>query len=326
LKTDVRISNAKGVKRSWIILALLIWSLSNVLAQLSGPSVELFEKLRDFEHKERAKHQSIVSKKRTAALALLASDLKEQSKRGDLDTAIAITEAIKALENENSVQNSKDLPETSTVIIEGFNEFLAEHQVKVETHIAQKKVAVIELLKEQVSQETKKKNIGKALAIRDLVRKLETEMAAVPQSNGKEAKPTTNPESKIPEDAIYHGDAHFKAYLTENPISWKKARKECDEVGGELAWFNSPADEKVIRKILEGVVARTGHAPVWVGGTRNRRGDWEWVNGEMVVSEFWENESDSVSDASNNVMVRWIGSFRPMSPDSNRVVGYICRW
>jgi len=63
-----------------------------------------------------------------------------------------------------------------------------------------------------------------------------------------------------------------------------------------------------------------------MGARRNADGEWHWIDGEPVADNFWDDASFAGSDAGTDTMVRWIGSFRAMSPDNDRVIGYLCRW
>lgn len=305
---------------------LCLWSAVRTFAQLPEESGELMKKLGEFEAEERANLEALVKEKKGVVITVLDSHLKEETKKGRLETALAINRAVEALRKGDPVRDPEGLPDASADLLQKLAEFESMNKAKTEELIAEKKALVVGLLKKRLESETKQGRFEPALAVNEAIKTLEAEIAAV--SGGYDAGTMLPgaPAPKIPGDAVRHDRAHFKAYLTEKTITWEEAAEKCEEHGGRLAWFDSPDDEKMIQGILKDVVEKTGHSPVWVGGSMDRDGNWIWTNGEPVDPGFWAKESDSAARDPSHVMVRWIGSFQPERPDSPRVVGYICRW
>ncbi|MEX2577526.1 MAG: C-type lectin domain-containing protein [Verrucomicrobiales bacterium] len=146
------------------------------------------------------------------------------------------------------------------------------------------------------------------------------------------APPTSEPGTtsksppEIPKDAVRHRGSRYKLFLLDDPLTWEEARERCREAGGDLVWLNSTRDVEVVLDFIKEVNRVKGHVPIWVGATRDDEGVWHWVNGEEVDAEFWSNETDSGLFPGRDVMVRWIGSFKPSSNEERRIGGYVCRW
>ena len=290
--------------------------------QLPEESNELLNKLGEFEKAERAKLRTLITEKRETVAIFLKAQLEERTKKGELDAALAIKEAIGSIGASDVVEVSEQLPEESAGLVEKLWEFESAREAKVGALIAGKQAAVLDLLQEQMKEETKQGRIEQAVAINEAIRSIESERSA----QKKIANARSEPESRIPDDAIEHNGAHFKAYVTRTSIEWEDAREESRKLGGRLAWFDSPSDESLIRTLLEGVNEQVGHVPVWVGGLNDSEGKWNWLNGEPVDPDFWANEKDSAPNEQELAMSRWIGSFKAYQKDIPRVVGYICRW
>ncbi|MDF1816567.1 MAG: lectin-like protein [Verrucomicrobiales bacterium] len=214
-----------------------------------------------------------------------------------------------------------EIPSSSQQLIKKLNDFEADEKRKLEALLDQKREAVIEILKQHATDESRKGNVDGAIAIREKILELggtnEEKIVMAPK------RPAASWE--VPDDAfLYRGD-YYKVYPSQEQISWKEARARCHAVGGEIGWLDRDEDIEELRRWMQPVVDAKGHAPIWMGATSNDAGEWTWINGDPVAENFWNKISDSISQQPA-AMIRWIGSFKAAPPDTTRTIGYLGRW
>ncbi len=214
-----------------------------------------------------------------------------------------------------------NLPARSQELVNKLEEFEKAEEAAFREKVQEKREAVIKLLKEHAVVETKRGDLDAALSISTAIIGLGGKSDSIEAAPGAAA-----PEWKIPDDATRYKGDYYKVYPLNEAITWDEARVQCQALGGELGWIDREEDDEFLRKIMQPAVDAKGHAPIWIGGKKNEAGVWEWLSGKEVEAGFWANQSDAVSAADVSVMVRWIGSFKASRPDSDRIIGYLCRW
>ena len=68
----------------------------------------------------------------------------------------------------------------------------------------------------------------------------------------------------------------------EESMTWKQAKKYCEDRGGHLVTITSAAEQEVVQELVKG----GEKAQYWLGGTdEDEEGEWEWVTGEPW--DYW---------------------------------------
>ncbi len=218
---------------------------------------------------------------------------------------------------------AEELPRTAQDLVDKLEEFEKAETEKLESLLAEKRKAVMNILQEQAQDETRKGNLDGAIAIREKIVDLggQSETTEMPIATSQPAASW-----EVPDDAILLRGDYYKVYPLAKTISWEEARARCQAVGGELGWLDREEDDDKLRQWMQPLVNAKGHAPIWMGGRRDDAGEWSWVTGEPVDKEFWR--ADTQANASNNTaMIRWIGGLSGTAPDTGReIIGYLCRW
>ncbi|XP_063608909.1 macrophage mannose receptor 1-like [Penaeus indicus] len=71
-------------------------------------------------------------------------------------------------------------------------------------------------------------------------------------------------------------------YLSTTALSWNEARRQCQQMGGDLA---VPSDVKALDTY---VFANTKGPGVWIGGTdQYNEGVWNYINGDPIKAQDW---------------------------------------
>ncbi|MEM6278005.1 MAG: C-type lectin domain-containing protein [Verrucomicrobiota bacterium] len=215
-----------------------------------------------------------------------------------------------------------ELPRISQELVEKLEEFEKAEKEKLEKLIAEKRNAVVQLLKQQAIDEARKGNAEGSIAIREKIVDLGGEPSA-------EAMATSQPSAgwEVPDDAILYRGDYYKVYSLAESITWEEARERCRAVGGEIGWLDRDEDDAKLREWMQPVVDERGHAPIWMGARKNDAGEWFWVNGKSVAKDFWRSDSHATSSPNEDAMIRWIGGLDAASPETGRkMIGYLCRW
>ena len=215
-----------------------------------------------------------------------------------------------------------ELPSKSRDLLEKLQSFEDAERKRAEALIKEKRDAVVKLLEAQLTDETKKGNLEGAKSIQQSINSLtgENRQLTVPVNKLPPGA------SKIPKDAIRSRGHYYKVFELNASVSWDQAREKCRAMGGDLGWLERDDDVQMLTKLLAPLVQRRGHAPIWVGAMKNASGEWEWLDGTKVDDKFWSDINHSKSPADQNVMIRWISSFRTSGKSREKVIGYLCRW
>ena len=68
----------------------------------------------------------------------------------------------------------------------------------------------------------------------------------------------------------------------EESMTWKQAKKYCEDRGGHLVTITSAAEQEVVQELVKG----GEKAQYWLGGTdEDKEGEWKWVTGEPW--DYW---------------------------------------
>jgi hypothetical protein len=298
-------------RHAFIFLVTLYFSGDWAIADLPPESEVLMQKLAQFGEEKSAESQVRIMEKRLAVATILEGLLVAVIKRGDLDEANAINDSkgkLKNLEDSASsiIKAHPKLPNSSLNYLERLAEFEMDEKARLNQEIQKKNEAVAKVLNVQLDSVVQKGNLAGANAIMATIGKLRSNDEITESLESVEPAMA----SDIPRDAILHNGHHYKIFKSETPINWETAQDECRKMGGELGWTPEEEDIQMLKSILQPFVNTYGHCCIWIGGQRNRAGDWEWLDGTKVDETIWsENENSPFEDA-NTVMIRWIASFR----------------
>jgi WD40 repeat protein len=113
-------------------------------------------------------------------------------------------------------------------------------------------------------------DLGRRADIIDEGRETPGDSSPHPLNVGIEDRPGT----RYPKDAVRFGDHYYKVYWGRT--SWPEAVEECGRQGGQLACAETVEEQEFLAGLKgEGKV-------IWVGGFRNRAGQWQWINGRVI--------------------------------------------
>jgi hypothetical protein len=125
---------------------------------------------------------------------------------------------------------------------------------------------------------------------------------------------------KVPDDAVEFRGHWYKNYSTPL-LSWHKAKKKCESLGGYLVSITSRAERDFVHSIAGD--------EVWIGATDEKReGRWKRVSGERWSYTSWNSgqPGGKPSDADYAYFRKrnpnWNDS---TAPEHNRA-GWICEW
>lgn len=114
------------------------------------------------------------------------------------------------------------------------------------------------------------------------------------------------------------GDSAF-AYIPSGPITWHRAKAECEKMGGHLATITTQVENDAVKKL-------TPEGRTWLGASRTD-GKWDWVDGsEWDRTDFARRPTYNflvMRSLETNGEMRW-GTAKP-NPDIP-IKGFVCEW
>lgn len=129
--------------------------------------------------------------------------------------------------------------------------------------------------------------------------------------------------ARIPVDALKFDDHHYKAYVSENPVSWHEAHKNCQKVGGHLATIGTKAELDFVRSKM----FHSRHY-LWLGGYREGQ-KWKWVDGSEWTYDKWPRDTDPTHPKVGFLGIRSRNAGRDVVPAKSpheKFYGYVCEW
>lgn len=155
-----------------------------------------------------------------------------------------------------------------------------------------------------------------------------------PQANAKDLSEkfkavvmTDAEEVEVPvlgKDIFVAPNGHKYKLFDEN-LSWHDAKKMCEDEGGHLWVIDSPQEHALIRQLLKPVV-RPGNDHFWLGGSKNEKGSWVWLNGQAVPN-IGREAHFPVGDGGKDVMaMNGGGSLINERPHNHPGMRFICEW
>ncbi len=123
---------------------------------------------------------------------------------------------------------------------------------------------------------------------------------------------------------FFHGH-HYKFFSSY--ITWERAKKYCENVGGHLVTINSAEENDFVRELIRQRGYRT--SDIWLGAIKKKgRLRWEWLTEEPVTFSKW-NPSQSGMESSKNGEYRLYvikDEWRDWSSGDSGSGYYICEW
>ena len=152
---------------------------------LPAQSAELLRKLNAFKLAQAIESEQAIDAASKATFAILKKHQDRESENGNLDAAVAL-KAIKSLDKGSGPPSG--IPADSKAAILKYQAQVKTIGKKIAENIAGKKIAVARVLKQHEIEQTKKKNLEAALAVRAELKKL----PAIPKPSDKPT-PTRRP-------------------------------------------------------------------------------------------------------------------------------------
>lgn len=147
-----------------------------------------------------------------------------------------------------------------------------------------------------------------------------------------EEEPSENDPDKdelLPEDVLANGfiykykDHYYSAYYVLG-YTWTDAKEYCENAGGYLAVITDQEEQAFVEKVND------EFENLWIGGYRDNKFNWYWINGEEFNYTNWmdgePNDSDNVVSNENRLTL-WPVEWNDIN--ENNVLeqsGFICEW
>lgn len=128
---------------------------------------------------------------------------------------------------------------------------------------------------------------------------------------------------KHPAGAVQFQGHWYKLYPGKMP--WTTAAQQCQRLGGQLVCIETATEAQFVAQIARG-------NSLWLGGYKNARGQWTWVNGKPITVKFWSpGRPDNAGGIENHLEVDPKGTWDDVRKDGNprsihAVIGFICEW
>jgi len=172
-----------------------------------------------------------------------------------------------------------------------------------------------------VTEYTKDRNLDRAKALRDELAGLARKSAERPTMVEMKPSRVTQMRLKHAPDAVAVDGHFYKVFW--GTCSWHEARKRCEMVGGYLTCLET-RDEKQKVATLKG-----DGKVVWVGGLRNEKGQFVWINGQPINTHGLIIEGPQFSFISytggGNLITRSASGTAEGSKGQD-IQGFICEW
>ena len=123
---------------------------------------------------------------------------------------------------------------------------------------------------------------------------------------------------------ILDGAEEFKGhyYKTfEFETSWDDAKVFCESVGGHLATIGSQEEHLFVIEVCKKGSKWPGK--YWLGGYRNSKGIWKWIDGTVISLNNWERGYPDSSAFSNTISMLY-GKW--WSVNNTYTYGFVCEW
>lgn len=143
-------------------------------------------------------------------------------------------------------------------------------------------------LKAEADRLSKSGKPEEAVAVKDLLEELRTKLVAGEPSPRKKEGPKKQKRKGPPNPAMVGAvpwNGHFYKAVLE-PMSWKQAKKWCEDNGGHLVIIENEAEANALTQFLTqpGVPDN-----FWIGATDEKtEGEWLWVDGSPVTFTKWK--------------------------------------
>ena len=249
---------------------------------------------------------------RTRYLASLDKAITALKKAGDLDGLLAVQAEKARFEADKPISEKESLP---GFIADGRAKYLEQIQA-TELDFKRKQVLLLEQyikrLKQLVAELTRADKIKEALAVKSEISGMEFVkadiMSAIP------VEPVT---AKRPAGARHFGGHWYKAVFEK--VSWKDAKRCCEEMGGYLACVGSASENRFIAKLC------LGNKYIYLGGTdEGSTGRWRWVNGEPFRFTAWGKGIPNGAGTQHYLSMSradvWDDNYE------NNANGFVCEW
>ncbi|MGN0443963.1 MAG: lectin-like protein [Acutalibacteraceae bacterium] len=126
---------------------------------------------------------------------------------------------------------------------------------------------------------------------------------------------------KIPSGAEYYGGHMY--YVYKNDVTWKKAKKLCEEKGGHLATITSKGESDFVTELVQD--KDIGYC--WLGATDEaKEGTWKWITGEKFKYKNWCYGQPDGPDDEHFLGTYHNYEWNDFRNDADDVNGYVCEW
>ncbi len=132
-----------------------------------------------------------------------------------------------------------------------------------------------------------------------------------------------------PKDAATFKGHSYKFF--SDVMSWHRAKKRCEEMGGHLATISNADEERfVVNLATKGISVPTPMDGIWMGATdEEKEGEWKWIDGTKSKYSNWEKGQPNNKQENEHYLLYWLkGKSWVDQPDKSvqHPAYFVCEW
>jgi len=326
----VTASQGTRIMRIYIAVLTVVGLTASVVAGI--PELEKLQSQYDSKRGElsasHTKKNQVLVKQYRESLERLKGRAREQGRLEDVLVISSVLDNLDQQMDATELRVRQDLPELRRLQVQVKNTAIEELASYFE-QLKQLEAFYKNALERLVRTFTQRNRIDDAVAVRELVRKIEESSPPPPPVPSAPVPPRPAPlrrpsrtTSRIPPAAKAFGGHYYKVYRDAVGIHWLTAKTRCEEWGGYLVSINSQAENDFLEKMLGG-----RRKALHLGATdRDREGRWVWADGSPMTYENWENGQPDNNKGHEHYLECKHGPWPEWNDAPGETYGYICEW